>query len=468
LVTAAPVGLSAGLNLASPPSPLPSRCAMAASVHAPLPRANGARERSSSTSMPLSRDTAAVFLRHGLRDPMIPDVGKEGTRSGSTGIGSSIAGFRVARLIGSGALGRVFEVYSPKDERLAIKLLRSKYRALGERLLTQARQLMQVDAPHVVRVHDAAVFSGAPYVVMDIVDGDDLRTRLKGGPLRSAEALAIAREAALGLQALWAHGLAHGDVRPSNLLLGAHGVQVVDALLAPPVAGTDGVRGAPEYLAPECMLGTPPDALTDIYALGCTLFEMLAGERPYSGTPAEVLHAHATAPLPSLATAPSTLDLVTRMLAKDRSLRAKTWSEVIDGIDRALAGAQQPPPQLAPIPSVEIAFEVNDTDPHGDDVRTAEVPAFLGDDVAPAAPPPAPRPAQPAPSAPSTVPVAPMQFSPPLPAPSRVPVVPVIPVAPMGADLPELDEQHTVVRPMTRPIPSAEDIGLQLDPIDDE
>jgi serine/threonine-protein kinase len=442
-------------------------------------------------------------LRRLVAGPKIVDVGKEGTRSGSTAIGSTIAGHRVARLIGSGKLGRVFEVYTPKEERRAIKLLRSKFKALGDPLLHNARAMTQARGPHVVTVYDVAVFNGAPYVVMDLVEGDDLRSRVRRGALGSADALRATREAALGLQLLWAHGIAHGDVRPANLLTDVEGVRVVDAMLAPPIAGTDNLRGSPDYLAPERMLGTPPDSLSDIYALGCTLFELLSGAPPFEGSVGDVLEMHASKPIPPLASHPSVVDLVARMTAKDRAQRAKTWSEVIEGIDRALEGAGQQPPTRASLPAIEVdTSELADLD---DDIRTAEVPAFTTKSEPPAhtpargrkrasapanapdlprthtpfarVPPSNPNMRAPAPvasPAPAPVPIAPPVSVAPIPV---VPVAPpsaapaVIPIAPLMPTLPELDEQHTVIRPMQprpAPIPSAEDVGLTLDPIDDD
>jgi eukaryotic-like serine/threonine-protein kinase len=424
----------------------------------------------------------------------------EGTRSGSTSIGAAIAGYRVARLLGGGRFGRVFECYTPDDQKIAIKLLRTKFNALGDPLLKNVRTLQQVQSPHVVTVLDVAVYSGSTYVAMEHVDGEDLKTRLILGPLRSADALSLARQAALGLQALWAHGVAHGDVRPANLLIADQTLKVVDALLTPLVEGTETVRGTAEYLAPERLVGTPPDALSDIYALGCTLHEMLSGQPPFEGTVSELFEAHGRQQPPPLATSPSVADLVTKMMAKDRAQRVKTWSEVIEGIDRALAGSAQTGPVRGEVPALDVVIEdfgdLDVDDPFGD-VPTSEIPAFAKDSTAaikdgvadpgrsstPAGPaiptlestPPAPaarpasQPPRPAPPPPAVARPAGPNPTPQPPRPTPLPpgVIPVIPLVRPGDD----DEGRTVVRPMTsgagRPIPSADDIGLTLDPIDD-
>lgn len=409
-------------------------------------------------------------------------------RGGATSIGTTIAGYRVVRLLGGGRLGRVFECEAPGDRRVAIKLLRSRAAALGDGglrdgLLRDGRLAAQVRSPHVVAVVEVAVFNNAPFIVMELIEGEDLATRLKGGPLRSVEALEFARQAALGLQALWAAGIAHGDVRPANLLVTSGGLlKVVDAGLAPPLAGSS-LRGAAEYTAPERLIGTPIDVLTDIYALGCTLYEMLAGHPPFEGDTAAVLALQAHATAPPLATSPSVVDLVLRMMAKDRAARQKSWGEVVEGINRALDGLGQAPPQKFALPTIEVPFDsVSDEDPFTG-ARTLEIPAFDRDDsgavrdesgersVPPAqasAPPAAASTAAPARAqrAAPPAPAPPASASGEAPAPRRDPAtLPVTPLLPSS-----FDEMHTVVRPMKKAgpvMPTAEDIGLVLEPIDE-
>jgi hypothetical protein len=94
-----------------------------------------------------------------------PGVGGDSTKTGSTSIGASIGGHRVARLIGSGGLGRVFECYTPTEQKVAIKMLRSKHAALGEAVLSNVRALRDAQSPHLVQVFDVAVFNNAPFIV---------------------------------------------------------------------------------------------------------------------------------------------------------------------------------------------------------------------------------------------------------------------------------------------------------------
>jgi prepilin-type processing-associated H-X9-DG protein len=213
--------------------------------------------------------------------------------------------------------------------------------------------------------------------VMELVEGESLADRLAKGPLRTVDALGTAREIAEGLMAAWAHGVAHGDLRPKNVLLADGHVKLTDFMLAPPVEGTESVRGTPQYMAPELLVGTPPDALSDIYALGCTLFEILVGRPVYKGSTGTVLHMQAHEPPPSLEKelpgAPQFLvDLLARFLEKDRAKRLKTYTEVLAAIDRALQGASLPAMQKPQIPDLDIDMDIEGDDDLPDE-KTAEI-----------------------------------------------------------------------------------------------
>ena len=284
-------------------------------------------------------------------------------RGTGTIMGTTIGRHRISRLIGGGTVGRVFACRTPDDDRnVAIKVLRTKYSNLGERLLRDRLLLDKIVAPHVVHVEEVAVYSNAPYIVMELVEGESLGVLLQKGPLRTVDAIEVARAMALGLQAAWAHGIPHGDVRPANVLLPAGDLRrakMVDFLLAPPIEGTDSVRGNPGYLAPELLVGTPPDPLTDLYALGCTLYEILVGRPPFTGAPSNVLNAHVHLQPTSLASAlpgapQGLVDLVDRLLEKDRAKRMKTYVECLAGVERALKGLSLPDPAPPQIPDFDL------------------------------------------------------------------------------------------------------------------
>ena len=151
----------------------------------------------------------------------------------------------------------------------------------------------RLDHPNIVRAHDAGEADGQFFLVMELVDGANMSSLVRsGGPLGVADACEIVRQAAIGLQHAHEHGLIHRDVKPSNLMLATSGVvKVLDLGLArlQAEAWSDGeatasgqIIGSPDYMAPE--QGSNPreaDARADVYALGCTLYFLLAGRPPF-------------------------------------------------------------------------------------------------------------------------------------------------------------------------------------------
>lgn len=286
----------------------------------------------------------------------------------------TIGRHRIERLIGGGAMGRVFVCRTQDDRVVAIKLLRSSHAAAGDRLMEKRAALEKVRSPYVVEVYDVSVYNNVPFVVMEVAEGGTLAERIQPGPLRTVDALGHAREIAEGARAAWAQGIAHGDLRPHNVLLVQDHVKLVDFLLAPPIEGAPGLRGTPAYMAPELMLGTPADALSDIYALGTILFQCLTGRTPYSGSAAGILQQQSSpAPITLAGAMPGAphflVELVDRLLDKDRSRRMKTWDEVLEGIDRAMRGLsmKEQKPQL---PEVDMDVDI---DASFDDARTDPV-----------------------------------------------------------------------------------------------
>src|SRR5262249_33677503 len=153
----------------------------------------------------------------------------------------------------------------------------------------------RLEHPNLVRYTDAGEVEGKLFLVMELLDGEDLAKLVKArGPLPVAEACALVRQAALGLQHAHEQGLVHRDVKPSNLLLTTAGVvKVLDLGLARLcAAGPAGealtsatqLMGTPDYMAPEQLLDSHAvDARTDLYSLGCTLYHLLAGDPPFGG-----------------------------------------------------------------------------------------------------------------------------------------------------------------------------------------
>ncbi|HEY2896084.1 MAG TPA: protein kinase [Gemmatimonadaceae bacterium] len=216
-------------------------------------------------------------------------------------LGESLADrYRIERELGAGGMATVYLAHDLKHDRnVAIKVLRPELAAVigAERFLSEIKTTANLQHPHILSLFDSGTVDGTVFYVMPFVDGESLRDRLireKQLPVR--DALGIAREIADALQYAHAHGVIHRDIKPENILLQGGHALVADfgiALAASKVGGnrmteTGMSLGTPQYMSPEQAMGERElDARTDIYALGCVTFEMLAGEPPFTGPTAQ-------------------------------------------------------------------------------------------------------------------------------------------------------------------------------------
>lgn len=205
--------------------------------------------------------------------------------------------YELGELLGRGGMG---EVYAGHDRLLgrcvAIKLLPGGTSAspdpeLRRRLQSEARAAAAIEHPNVVRVHDLTITDTSIFVVMEYLQGETLRARLRREKVLSTEEAArIAAEVCLALAAAHQAGVIHRDIGPGNIMLCADGsVRVMDFGLARTAgSGVDStpkiVRGTPAYVSPEQVAGDAADARTDLYSLGCTLYRMVTGQPPFTGT----------------------------------------------------------------------------------------------------------------------------------------------------------------------------------------
>ncbi len=256
--------------------------------------------------------------------------------------------YTVLRFLGRGGMGAVFEAeHRLMRRRVALKVIHRELTAnptvLG-RFRREVQTAAQLSHPNVVATYDAEDAGNAQFLVMELVHGVTLATLVRNqGPLPVAQACDYIRQAALGLQHAHERGLVHRDVKSSNLIRCDDGtVKVLDfglaTLTSEPGNGLteeDMVMGTPDFMAPE--LATDPhgaDTRADIYGLGCTLYELLAGHPPYSGkTSLQKVVAHREQPIPSIASeradVPSELERVMRrMLAKHPRDRFQSPGEV--------------------------------------------------------------------------------------------------------------------------------------------
>jgi TolB-like protein/tetratricopeptide (TPR) repeat protein len=267
--------------------------------------------------------------------------------------------YRLERELGRGGMAVVFLAHDLRHDRpVALKVLLpelSRYLGL-ERFLREIHIAAQLNHPHILPLHDSGEADGLLFYVMPYVEGDSLRRRLaRAGPLPVDEAVRIAGEVADGLEYAHRHGVVHRDIKPENILLAEGHAVIADFGIARALAGagadatitTTGIGlGTPQYMSPEQAAGDPSlDHRTDLYALGCMLFEMLAGRPPFEGPNAAAMAAqHLSDPAPSARTirrdVPVSLDAaVRRALAKAPDDRFQSAAELAAALGAAEAPA---------------------------------------------------------------------------------------------------------------------------------
>lgn len=199
---------------------------------------------------------------------------------------AKIGRFTVLGRVGAGASGTVFAAYDETlDRKVAIKVLR-QLDAGPDDLLPEARMLAKLRHPNIVAVHEAGELDGQVFVAMEFVNGGSLRGWLEAELRSSAETLEVLIAAGNGLHAAHEAGIAHGDFKPDNVLVGPDGPRVADFGLARSTVAPSqpGGGGTPLYMAPERLDGGPPSERADQFALAVTIVEALSGERPFSGS----------------------------------------------------------------------------------------------------------------------------------------------------------------------------------------
>ncbi|MFF0537048.1 serine/threonine-protein kinase [Streptomyces coelicoflavus] len=263
------------------------------------------------------------------------------------------------QILGRGSAGTVWLGEGP-DGPVAIKLLREDLASdqeLVSRFVQERTALLGLEHPHVVSVRDLVVDGNDLALVMDLVRGTDLRTRLDRERRLSPEvAVAVVADVADGLAAAHAAGVVHRDVKPENVLLdmqgplgpgGSHPALLTDFGVAklidtPRRTRATKIIGTPDYLAPEIVEGLPPRAAVDIYALATVLYELLAGFTPFGGGhPGAVLRRHVTETVVPLPGIPDELwQLLVQCLAKAPAsrLRASELSARLRELLPMLAG----------------------------------------------------------------------------------------------------------------------------------
>jgi serine/threonine-protein kinase len=299
-------------------------------------------------------DPAAVGVRPLVRD-LQEEIGRQG-EDDALRPGARFAEYEVVALSGRGGMG---EVYRARDGRLgrdvALKVLPADLAADPERLARfdrEARLLASLNHPNIAAIYGLAHDQERQALVLEFVEGPTLAERTARGPIAVADAIAVARQVALALDAAHQRGIVHRDLKPANIKVTFDGtVKVLDFGLAKALttnaadeaapAGLTamwkppGARlGTPAYMAPEQALGQPVDQRADIWAFGCVLYEMLTGKRAFDGDTAGEVVARVIERDVDFARLPSSVPeplqrLLRRTLVKDPRRRLSSMADAV-------------------------------------------------------------------------------------------------------------------------------------------
>ena len=271
--------------------------------------------------------------------------------------GTTLGPYKILAPLGAGGMG---EVYRAHDSRLgrdvAVKVLPQHLAATPEvraRFEREARTISQLNHPHICALHDVGHQDGIDYLVMELLEGETLAHRLERGSLPVAEVLALGKQIAEALDRAHRAGVVHRDLKPGNVMLTKSGAKLMDFGLARshglapaasamtqsptvsrPLTAEGTIVGTFQYMAPEQLEGKEADARSDLWALGCVLYEMATGARAFAGESQASLIAAIMTGEPRAMTelrpiAPQALErLVRRCLAKDPNERFQSASDL--------------------------------------------------------------------------------------------------------------------------------------------
>src|SRR5882762_370017 len=271
-------------------------------------------------------------------------------------IAESIAHYRIIEKLGAGGMGEVYLALDTKlDRKVAIKVLPPDFLAeanLKKRLLKEAQAAAKLDHPNICNIYDVNEADSFTFIVMQYIEGETLADKMERGPLAVSTALAIVEQAAEGLAEAHAHGIVHRDIKPLNMMITPRGhLKILDFGLAKQMRSSDSVDneaptatllstpghviGTMPYMSPEQVQGEPLDASSDIFSLGVTFYEMLAGKHPFKDKSAAVTMSRILLgePIPTeqfqAQVSPELQALLSKMLCKDKAARYQNAQDLL-------------------------------------------------------------------------------------------------------------------------------------------
>jgi eukaryotic-like serine/threonine-protein kinase len=289
-----------------------------------------------------------------------------------------IGRYKILGELGRGAMGVVYRARDPAlDREVALKTINladeaEERIAYEKRFFQEAKAAGKLTHPNIVTTYDFGEEEGVAYLAMELLEGTELRSRLKEGALPPAEAIDIARQVADALGFAHEHGVVHRDVKPQNVLLSRDGeIKVTDFGIARSLDAESGltvtgtVLGTSSYLSPEQASGLRVTPAADVYSLGVVLYELLAGEVPFpGGNQVVVALKHVNEPPPSLLERRPDVPVrlasaVARALQKDPEQRFASMDDFAAELRACLAGLESPDVEVtmvtAPPPVTRVA-----------------------------------------------------------------------------------------------------------------
>lgn len=294
------------------------------------------------------------------------------------GPGQRINDYEILSVLGAGGMGRVYCVRNTISGRTeAMKVLLPDLSAepdLAHRFTSEIRTLAGFDHPNIAQLRTAFQYENQLVMIMEYVEGVSLEQKAKQGPLPQAEVVDYMSQVLAALSYAHNHGVVHRDIKPANMMMTSHGiVKLMDFGIAkssnePQLTRPGMTMGSMYYMSPEQVRGTNVDARSDIYSVGITLYELLAGRRPFEAQTTfsilnQQLNEIPTPPVEVNAALPKGLnDIILMALAKDPEMRFQTADAFRNALrpflreqpgepDRVARGAAAPLPAFIPVPA---------------------------------------------------------------------------------------------------------------------